>query len=72
MTEEEFMQKSEDALKRLTEMDATMDIIRAQLAQPKREWVDLTATEIKLLRRAAANDREFAELVQAKLKEKNT
>ena len=39
---------------------------------PQREWVDLTATEIKLLRRAANNDREFAELLQAKLKEKNT
>jgi hypothetical protein len=36
------------------------------------EWVGLTATEIKILRRAANNDREFAELVQAKLKEKNT
>ena len=41
-------------------------------APPQREWIDLTATEIKLLRRAANNDREFAELVQAKLKEKNT
>ncbi len=38
---------------------------------PQREWVDLTATEIKLLRRAANNDRQFAELIQAKLKEKN-
>lgn len=37
----------------------------------KREWINLTATEIKILRRAANNDREFAELVQAKLKEKN-
>ena len=38
----------------------------------KDEWVGLTATEIKILRRAANNDREFAELLQAKLKEKNT
>ena len=38
----------------------------------KDEWVGLTATEIKILRRAANNDREFAELVQAKLKDKNT
>lgn len=37
----------------------------------QREWINLTATEIKILRRAANNDREFAELVQAKLKEKN-
>jgi len=37
----------------------------------KKEWVGLTATEIKILRRAANNDREFAELVQAKLKEKS-
>ena len=36
-----------------------------------KEWKELTATEIKLLRRAATNDRQFAELIQAKLKEKN-
>lgn len=71
MTEKEFIQQAEDALKRLTEMDATMDIIRARLAQPKREWIDLTPTEIKLLRRAANNDREFAALLIARFKEKN-
>jgi hypothetical protein len=59
MTEEEFMQKSADALKRLNEMNA------------KREWIDLTATEIKILRRAANNDREFAALLIARFKEKN-
>lgn len=37
----------------------------------KKEWVDLTATEIKILRRAATNDRQFADLIQAKIKEKN-
>lgn len=39
---------------------------------PQREWVDLTATEIKILRRYATNDRQFAELIQAQFKEKNT
>jgi len=39
---------------------------------PQREWIGLTAAEIKLLRRAATNDRQFAELLEAKLKEKNT
>lgn len=41
-------------------------------APPQREWVDLTATEIKILRRYATNDRQFAELIQAQFKEKNT
>jgi len=43
----------------------------ALIAAAEREWVDLTTTEIKLLRRAATSDRRFAELIQAKLKEKN-
>ena len=38
----------------------------------KKEWVDLTATEIKILRNASNNDREFAALVIARFKEKNT
>lgn len=37
----------------------------------KKEWKELTATEIKILRNAANNDREFATLIQAKSKEKN-
>lgn len=37
----------------------------------KKEWVDLTATEIKILRRAANNDKEFAALLIARFKEKN-
>ena len=37
----------------------------------KKEWIDLTATDIKILRRAANNDRHFAELVQEKFKERN-
>lgn len=37
----------------------------------KKEWKELTATEIKILRNAATNDRQFAELIQAKSKEKN-
>lgn len=40
-------------------------------APPQREWHGLTAGEIKILRRAATNDREFADLISAKLKEKN-
>lgn len=38
---------------------------------PQRDWQGLTAGEIKILRRAATNDREFADLISAKLKEKN-
>ena len=37
----------------------------------KKEWKELTATEIKILRNAATNDRQFAELIQSKSKEKN-
>ena len=36
-----------------------------------KDWIDLTAAEIKILRRAATNDRQFAELIQAKLRDKN-
>ena len=39
---------------------------------PQHQWIDLTATEIKLLRRAANNDKEFAALLIARFKEKNT
>ena len=39
---------------------------------PERKWVDLTATEVKILRNASNTDREFAALVIAKFKEKNT
>lgn len=35
------------------------------------QWTDLTATEIKILRRAANNDKEFAALLIARFKEKN-
>lgn len=38
----------------------------------KKEWVDLTAAEVKILRNASNNDREFAALVIARFKEKNT
>lgn len=38
---------------------------------PQREWTDLTAAEIKILRRAANNDKEFAALLVARFKEKN-
>jgi len=47
---------------------AQRDELREMFAK---EWVDLTATEIKILRRAATSDRRFAELLQAKLKDKN-
>jgi hypothetical protein len=55
-------------------IDRTMAVrIATQLGwEPKREWVDLTAAEIKILRNASNNDREFAALVIAKFKEKNT
>lgn len=39
--------------------------------QPKREWQNLTSTELKVLWLAANNPAEFGELLQAKLKEKN-
>ena len=38
----------------------------------KKEWVDLTAAEVKILRNASNNDREFAALLIARFKEKNT
>lgn len=38
---------------------------------PQREWVGLTTAERKVLWMAANNNREFGELIEAKLKEKN-
>ena len=37
----------------------------------KKQWIDLTATEIKILKNASKNHREFADLLIAKFKEKN-
>lgn len=48
-----------------------MTFAAEELKRSKKEWQGLTAGEIKILRRAATNDREFAELLSAKLREKN-
>jgi hypothetical protein len=53
-------------------LGTSMNNIPLYTAPPKKEWVDLTATEIKILRNASNNDREFAALVIARFKEKNT
>ena len=37
-----------------------------------REWINLSAADIKLMRRASTNDRQFAEMIQAKLRNKNS
>ena len=39
--------------------------------EEKREWRGLTKTEVKVLLRASNNKAEFAELIEAKLKQKN-
>jgi hypothetical protein len=41
-------------------------------APPQREWKNLTSAEIKVLWMAANNKAEFADLLQSKLREKNT
>lgn len=38
---------------------------------PQHQWKDLTAAEIKILKNASKNHREFADLLIAKFKEKN-
>jgi hypothetical protein len=39
---------------------------------PQREWQTLTSTERKVLWKSANNPKEYADLLEAKLKEKNT
>ena len=46
-------------------------IKRVADALAKREWQGLTKAEIKVLWSAATNYGEFAQLIEAKLKEKN-
>jgi hypothetical protein len=41
-------------------------------APPHREWQTLTSTERKVLWKSANNPKEYADLLEAKLKEKNT
>ena len=49
---------------------AQRDQLREKLLE--REWKSLTSAERKVLWMAANNPREYGELIEAKLKEKNT
>jgi len=57
-----------------------VEALRAALTQPKREWVGLTDEEVDaktwdiLIKRSAALNpvKDFAEIIEAKLKDKNT
>lgn len=51
--------------------DYVFEALRAALARPEREWQGLTKAEVKILRTATTNYGEFAQLIEAKLKEKN-
>lgn len=66
----DYMIDSNDCEKILTALAEYYEAGRT--APPQREWVDLTAAEVKILRNASNNDREFAALVIARFKEKNT
>jgi hypothetical protein len=54
------------------DIPATVETLRARLAQPEKEWKGLTSGERKILWAAANNPTQFGELLEAKLKEKNT
>ena len=59
---------------RSTSHDKAMETLRAQLAQPEPElvvWKELTTAECKMLWRISEGPRNFAEMLQAKLREKN-
>lgn len=50
-------------------------VLRDRLAEPEilpGQMIELTAAEVKILRRASLNDRQFAEMIQAKLRDKNS
>ena len=52
--------------------DVCLDTVkRVADALAQREWQGLTKAEVKILRTATTNYGEFAQLIEAKLKEKN-
>ena len=50
--------------------DPLLDLLR--VPENKREWVGLTSGERKILWQAASNPTKFGEMLEAKLKEKNS
>jgi hypothetical protein len=84
MTDRELMQMAMDALKKFYYEYDLIQSLEKRLAQPEREWAELTNDEIReqmteefdwVLSEANSCDEPaitFARLVEAKLKEKNT
>jgi predicted transposase YbfD/YdcC len=78
MTDRELMQQALDALEYTADYDssiilqkAAIEALRARLAQPELEWQGLTTAERKALWNVTKKPSEFAEMIEAKLKEKN-
>jgi hypothetical protein len=78
MTDRELMQQALEALVYRWDGcpadESLISKLNDRLAQPEPqpEWKNLTSAEIKVLWLAANNKAEFADLLQAKLREKNT
>jgi hypothetical protein len=59
---------------RLASTNGTIETLRARLSAPEPEpavWKELTTAECKMLWRISEGPRNFAEMLQAKLREKN-
>lgn len=87
MTDRELLQMALDTLRHLClhsravqgydgeQVQSGIDALKARLAEPEilpGQMIELTAAEVKILRRASLNDRQFAEMIQAKLRDKNS
>lgn len=83
MTNKELMQMALDAMLAAIKAgdwnvdgacdpDFVLEALRARLAQPEKEWVELTAYEVQELHLANSHWGNFACAIEAKLKEKNT
>lgn len=81
MTDRELLQRALDALVSLaSDIDGnltnkeehTIEALRKRLSESEREWKGLTTAERKALWNVTKKPSEFGEMVEAKLKEKNT
>lgn len=73
MTDRELMQMALDALEKHVLEYETAEALRARLAQPEREWVNLTDDEIRIAWGPYfSRGVDVARVIEALLKKRNT